>query len=46
MMLELAKMIEAGRLGLAAAYALASIAGGFALVFLTTKLVRRAGMWR
>ena len=46
MMLELAKMIEAGRPELAAAYALASIAGGFALVFVTTKLVRRAGMWR
>jgi CrcB protein len=46
MMLELAKMIEAGQLELAAAYALASIAGGFALVFVTTKLVRRAGVRR
>ena len=46
MMLELAKMMEAGQLALAAAYALASIAGGFALVFVTTKLVRRAGVWR
>jgi CrcB protein len=46
MMLELAKMIEAGRLELATAYALTSIAGGFALVFVTTKLVRRAGVWR
>ena len=46
MMLELARMIEAGHLELAAAYALASLAGGFALVFVTTKLVRRAGVWR
>jgi len=46
MMLELARMIEAGRPGLAAAYALASLAGGFALVFVATKLVRRAGVWR
>jgi CrcB protein len=46
MMLELARMMEAGQLALAAAYALASIAGGFALVFVTTKLVRRAGVWR
>jgi CrcB protein len=46
MMLELAKMIEAGHPALAATYALASIACGFALVFVTTKLVRRAGVWR
>ncbi len=46
MMLELARMIEAGRPGLAAAYALASLAGGVALVFVATKLVRRAGVWR
>jgi CrcB protein len=46
MMLELARMIEAGRPELAAAYALASIAGGLALVFVATKLVRRAGVWR
>ena len=46
MMLELARMIEAGRPQLAAAYALVSVAGGFALVFVTTKLVRRAGVWR
>ena len=46
MMLELARMIEAGRPGLAAAYALASLAGGLALVFVATKLVRRAGVWR
>jgi fluoride exporter len=46
MMLELAKMIEAGQPALAAAYALASLAGGFALVFVATKLVRRAGVWR
>ena len=39
---ELAKMLEGGRLGLAAGYAAASVAGGFAAVFLATKLVRRA----
>jgi CrcB protein len=41
-MVELAKMLEGGHLGLAAGYAAASIAGGFAAVFLATKLVRRA----
>ena len=46
MALELAKMIEAGRPALAASYALASLAGGFALVFAATKLVRRAGVRR
>jgi fluoride exporter len=46
MALELAKMIEAGQPALAAAYAIASIAGGFALVFVATKLVRRAGVRR
>lgn len=46
MALELAKMIEAGRPALAASYALASLAGGFALVFAATKLVRRAGVSR
>jgi hypothetical protein len=39
-------MIEAGRPELAAAYAVASLGGGFALVFVATKLVRRAGVWR
>jgi CrcB protein len=46
MALELAKMIEAGRPALAASYALASLVGGFALVFAATKLVRRAGVRR
>jgi fluoride exporter len=46
MMLELARMVETGRPTLAAAYALASLAGGFALVFMATKLVRRAGVRR
>ncbi len=46
MMLELARMIEAGQSELAAAYALASLAGGFVSVFVATKLVRRAGVWR
>ena len=41
-MIELAQMLEAGRLGLAIAYTAASLAGGFAAVFLATKLVRRA----
>jgi len=35
-------MLEGGRVGLAIAYAAASLAGGFAAVFLATKLVRRA----
>jgi len=42
MMLELLKMIEAGDWALAGGYATASVAGGFAAIFLTTKLVRRA----
>jgi fluoride exporter len=41
-MIELAQMLEGGRMGLAIAYAAASLAGGFAAVFLATKLVRRA----
>jgi len=41
-MVELAKMLESGHVVLAVAYAAVSIAGGFAAVFLTTKLVRRA----
>jgi fluoride exporter len=40
-MVELTKMLERSQLRLAGAYAVASIAGGFAAVFLTTKLVRR-----
>ena len=42
MMLELLKMIDAGDWGLAGGYAVASVAGGFAAIFLATKLVRRA----
>jgi fluoride exporter len=39
--LELLRMLDAGRVGLAAAYAAASIAGGFAAVFVATALTRR-----
>ncbi len=42
MMVELLKMIDAGDWQLAGGYALASLLGGFAAVFLATKLVRRA----
>jgi fluoride exporter len=42
-MLELTKMLEHSQLLLAGGYALASLTGGFAAVFLATKLVRRAG---
>lgn len=42
MMVELLKMIDAGDWELAGGYAIASLAGGFAAVFLATKLVRRA----
>jgi fluoride exporter len=45
-MAELAKMLESGHVALAVAYALASLAGGFAAVFLATKLVRRARLAR
>jgi CrcB protein len=43
-MVELTKMIEGAHVTLAVAYASASLAGGFAAVFLSTKLVRRAGI--
>jgi CrcB protein len=42
MMLELLRMIDGGRWGLALGYAGASLAFGFAAVFLASKLVRRA----
>lgn len=42
MMLKLLKMIDAGDWLLAGGYALASVAGGFVVVFVATKLVRRA----
>ncbi len=45
-MVELAKMLEGAHVALAAAYAAASIAGGFAAIFLATKLVRRARLAR
>jgi CrcB protein len=41
-MIELSQMLEGGHLTLAFSYAAASLAGGFAAVFLATKLVRRA----
>jgi fluoride exporter len=41
MQLEVLRMLTAGRAGLAVAYALTSIAVGFAGVFLATALVRR-----
>lgn len=41
---ELVKMLEAEHVALAAAYACASLAGGLAAVFLSTKLVRRASL--
>jgi fluoride exporter len=42
MMLELVRMIDAGAWSLFVAYGAASLAGGFAMVFLASKLVRRA----
>jgi CrcB protein len=40
---ELLGLLDAGRLGVAVAYAAASVSAGFAAVFLATQLVRRAG---
>jgi CrcB protein len=45
-MVELAKMLEGGHVLLAVAYAAVSIVGGFAAVFMATKLVRRARLAR
>ena len=42
MQLELLRMLDGGRIGLAIAYALASVAAGFAAVAVATNLVRRA----
>jgi CrcB protein len=42
MQLELLEMLDGGLLALAAAYALASVAAGFAAVAVATNLVRRA----
>lgn len=44
MQLELLRMLDAGDVGLAVAYALASVTGGFLAVGLATNLVRR-GRW-
>ncbi len=42
MQLEVLDMLEADEVGLAAAYVAASLAVGFAAIFVTTNLVRRA----
>src|SRR5215218_10998402 len=42
MQVELLDMLDAGRPGLAVLYALGSVVAGFAAVWLTTNLVRRA----
>jgi CrcB protein len=42
MMVEVLRMIDSGHRALAGAYAAASIVGGLAAVFASTKLVRRA----
>jgi CrcB protein len=44
MQLELVRMLDAGRIGLAVAYGAASVVGGFAAVFLATALTRRGGL--
>jgi fluoride exporter len=44
MQVELVHMLDRDRVGLAAAYVLASLAAGFAAVFLATQLVRRAAL--
>lgn len=44
MQIELLDMLDAGRVGLAVAYAAITLAAGFAAVFVTTNLVRRAGL--
>jgi CrcB protein len=43
MQVELLRMLDVDRLGLAVGYAAASVVGGFGAVFLATQLVRRAG---
>jgi CrcB protein len=45
-MVELTRMLEGGYVALAVAYAVVSLVGGFAAVFLATKLVRRARLAR
>jgi CrcB protein len=44
MQLELLRMLDDGRVALAAAYALASVIAGFCAVALATNLVRRVGV--
>jgi len=46
MQLELLRMLDAARIGLALAYACASVIGGLAAVAVTTNLVRRARLTR
>jgi CrcB protein len=41
MQLELLRMLDAGRLGLALAYAGASVVGGFGAVWVATAVTRR-----
>jgi len=41
MQIEVLQMLDAGRLALAAAYAIISVMAGFAGVFVATNLVRR-----
>jgi len=41
MQLELLRMLDAGRVGLAVGYGATSVAGGFAAVFVATALTRR-----
>jgi fluoride exporter len=45
-MVQLTQMLEAAHVALALAYCAASLAGGFAAVFMSTKLVRRARLAR
>lgn len=42
MQVELLRMLDHGRVGLALGYAAVSVAAGFAAVFLATQLARRA----
>jgi CrcB protein len=44
MQLELLRMLDAGRIGLALGYAAASVAAGFCAIVLATALVRRVRM--
>ena len=46
MQLELLRMLDDGRLGLAAGYAAAGLVAGFAAVLVATNLVRRVGWAR